>query len=138
METQIKLHDLSSLTGLKSKRLHDDEMSFYFSKKRKEPGMTFNMHISGELLKKGHILLNVAENQFTGEMYLVLSSDRGSKTNVTGKENKNITVSILASRYISQLLKIELVNDFYYIIKLSENLSKTDNNSTFKIMDIIK
>lgn len=101
-------------------------------------GMTFNQGISNRVKKEGFKALKIAVNTLTGEFYFVFVKEK------VGNESINITFAGKGSSVcirmkqavcgVANLLGLDTETEFRTLIDISTNLSKSEDQMTFKVL----
>ena len=140
METII-FHDFSSFSERgRAAKLTENQFCIYSHKRADKKSGTKTLSFGGlkSEYENGFKFLNLAENSLTGELFLVLTKSKGvelsvlkggySKSGKIGTQKNNVVNFMLDKLCLS---KTESVN---VVFELSNNLSKTPDNLTFKII----
>ncbi|MEN6295613.1 MAG: hypothetical protein ABFD61_05745 [Chloroherpetonaceae bacterium] len=137
----IKIYNLGSIETRKGKSVVNvNTFRIYINKKDGK----LNSHVimfsgDSEFVSKKLMFMNLAENTLTGEMFIVFSKENGAELK---KLNKNETCSTVGTqrnmviREVANILGIDYSNGISCSIKLSNNLSKNDDNITYKVLEI--
>lgn len=118
------------------KKMGKDEFSLNLTDKSN--AVTFNQETSNQVKEAGFKKMRVMENAITGELYFVFNHTDGMSFAFTGqssdhparKPNATFNNKRLASFLVSKLG----LQEGRHILKLSDNLAKTDDYLTFKIL----
>ena len=147
METII-FHDLSNLCseGRKSK-LKENQFSLYVNVNENGKSGTHNLNFGGlrNEYDSGYTHMNVAENTLTGEVFLVFSKNKGVELGILkGGNHKRKNDSDNRGRvgtqknnvvqFLCKILNLDATKSLNTIFNLSSNLSKSEDNVTFKIL----
>lgn len=139
--SEIKFIDISPRSG----RIPDGYISVTHRTKGTEEGKcncvyqtTFNTQTSQYILDKGCKFVRIGINQLTSETFIVFSrkAERFAKPINVNAEYKNI---VIASKAVTEeLLKVSDLQpnehgNYYGYIRISADLSRTDEVATYKI-----
>jgi len=115
-------------------RMKDDEVSI--NNKKENHSVTFNQRTSKQIIDGGFVNYRIREDNITGEIHFVFVKDKtiGTRFNITGKANKNITCAnrVMVERLYKHFgLQSETTR---YIGKISCNLSNSEEYYTVKVV----
>jgi hypothetical protein len=132
----IKIYNLEKIKNNSRGRRLASDMSIYIRKDSKGLLKTRSLSFSNNLeaIKNGFLRINFAENSLTGDVYIVFSKTKGIELKRKNdgdslKTQANNVVDLLAA-----LLNLNKDNGLNMPLKLSENLSKTDDCYTYKVL----
>lgn len=102
-------------------------------------GMTFNLEISNRVKKEGFKALKIAVNTLTGEFYFVFVKEKvgNESINITFAGQKKSSVCIRMKQavcHVAKLLGLDQETEFRTLIDISTNLSKSEDQMTFKVL----
>ena len=126
---EVKVYDLNEIG--RSNKLSSNEFSV---SNKNSPSIVFNVDFSSKLtgLQKEH--LNFASNELTGDVFLVLSANKGKELRQMNPSSKNLTVqSKSIVLLLTKLMNINLPKGEKVILKISDNLSNDQNSLVFKV-----
>jgi len=112
--------------------LSKNEISVY---RLKTTGMTFNSSVSGDLIIRDTECINFAENEYTGELFLIFTKNEGKKLSSTGGKKINLALpNKKITDLFCELSKIEIKQGERVIVKISDNLSKYDDKMVYRVI----
>lgn len=139
MENVIRIYELDkvSRTGESNAQTKPNEIRFS-NPANQAPRIAINRVLTKELMDKGHNCMNFARNEITGDFYFVFGKT-GYEMRVSKRANNQVNYEIGVHAIWKLFSELNgLRNDQSGAAFLSNDLSKSEDNSTYLVEKIVK